>query len=163
MNLGTCIHYTGMTFGKGTCVCAAGVDLRKTFGDDKPGIALRMPCIQFQVVPAHGRGTYCRPGETTVQRPWDRRGEVEIPCALRVAPTQEQVDQDRLEFEAQFQKTLVGLKLASAWRTRPKPEQDRQEVVECPVCKGKLHLSQSSHNGHCHGKCETEGCVSWLE
>lgn len=163
MNLGTCIHYTGLSFGAGTCLCDAGVDLRKTFGDDRPGIALRMPCTQFRVVPAHGRGTVCRPGEETIQKPVDRRGEVEIPCALRQEPTAEQVEQDRIEFEQAFQKTLLGLKLASAWRTRPKPEKNRREVVECPACRGKLHLTQSSYNGHCHGKCETEGCVSWLE
>ena len=37
------------------------------------------------------------------------------------------------------------------------------EVVECPACKGKLHLSIAAYNGHVHGKCETEGCVSWME
>lgn len=40
---------------------------------------------------------------------------------------------------------------------------DKQEAVECPVCKGRLHLSQSGHNGHVHATCETENCVSWVE
>lgn len=31
------------------------------------------------------------------------------------------------------------------------------------ACGGKLHLSQSSYNGHVHGKCETPDCVSWME
>lgn len=40
----------------------------------------------------------------------------------------------------------------------------KQEIVDCPVCKtGKLHLSQSSYNGHVHGTCETKDCVSWME
>ena len=37
------------------------------------------------------------------------------------------------------------------------------EVVECPACKGRLHLSISAYNGHIHGHCETVGCVSWME
>jgi len=38
-----------------------------------------------------------------------------------------------------------------------------QGVVECPVCKGKLHVSHAEYNGHVHGKCETEGCLAWME
>lgn len=36
-------------------------------------------------------------------------------------------------------------------------------VETCPVCNGRLHLSHASINGHVHGKCETEGCVAWME
>ena len=38
-----------------------------------------------------------------------------------------------------------------------------QDMVECPVCKGKLHLSHAAVNGHVWGKCETAGCVEWME
>lgn len=61
------------------------------------------------------------------------------------------------------------LKLISKVRTGIKPWRDAhkgksaREVVECPACSGKLHLSISSYNGHVHGHCETEGCVSWVE
>lgn len=58
---------------------------------------------------------------------------------------------------------IAGLKVASTWRVKPKPLENRREVVKCPICDGKLHLSQSSYNGHVHGKCETEGCLSWME
>lgn len=36
-------------------------------------------------------------------------------------------------------------------------------VIDCPKCHGKLHYSISSYNGHIHGKCETQGCVSWVQ
>lgn len=56
--------------------------------------------------------------------------------------------------------TLVG-PAVKAWRNKlPK---GKQEVIECPACKGRLHLSQSSYNGHVHGHCETKDCVSWME
>ena len=48
------------------------------------------------------------------------------------------------------------------WRKAHKGK-SASEVVECPACNGKLHLSISSYNGHVHGKCETAGCVSWME
>lgn len=58
---------------------------------------------------------------------------------------------------------ILALRVADEWKVKPKPVQDRHEIVECPICKGRLHLSQSSFNGHCHGHCETDGCVSWME
>lgn len=163
MTSGTCIHYTGLTYGQGTCKCKAGVDLRATFGDNMPGIFLRMPCIEYRIVPADGKGTYVRAGQATVRQKIDRGGEVALPCALRVEPTEEQIEADRAELDQARARTLAAMRVASAWRVTHKPEKDRQEVVVCPVCQGRLHLSQSSLNGHCHGKCETEGCVSWME
>jgi len=62
-----------------------------------------------------------------------------------------------------LENTIKALALASEWRVKPKPAQNRQGVVVCPACKGKLRLTQSSHNGHVHGKCETDGCIEWME
>lgn len=39
----------------------------------------------------------------------------------------------------------------------------KHETIECPACQGKLHLSQARINGHVWGRCETKGCVSWME
>jgi hypothetical protein len=51
------------------------------------------------------------------------------------------------------------------WRTWTKKNRvAKQEAIDCPTgCGGKLHLSQSSYNGHVHGQCTTNGCVSWME
>lgn len=51
--------------------------------------------------------------------------------------------------------------VVNAWRD--KPPRGKAEVIECPACKGRLHLSQSAYNGHVHAKCETPGCVAWME
>jgi len=54
--------------------------------------------------------------------------------------------------------------VVSKWRTwNEKNRVAKQEVIECPQCKGRLHLSQAAYNGHVHGHCETKGCVSWME
>jgi hypothetical protein len=58
------------------------------------------------------------------------------------------------------QMTLV-FPVVKEWRA--KLPFGKREIIECPACKGKLHLSQSSYNGHVHGKCETPDCVAWME
>ena len=36
--------------------------------------------------------------------------------------------------------------------------------IPCPVCaSGTLHYSIAGSNGHLHGHCSTEGCVSWMQ
>ncbi len=51
----------------------------------------------------------------------------------------------------------------SKWRAYPKPKTGRRDVLECPVCKGKLHVEQSSYNGHVRACCETADCVNFIE
>ena len=160
---GTCIHYTGIGMATRDDCCRAGVNYHDAFDFSSIGVMLRLPCIQYRTLPAHGRGTYIEPGEPTIRQEIDRRGFSMIPCDKFHEPTPEEVDQDRAETDASLKRTLMAIRVASQWRVKPKPEQDRQEVVECPLCKGKLHLFQSSYNGHVSGKCETDGCVSWME
>ena len=62
--------------------------------------------------------------------------------------------------EKSMTRMTVVMPVVSEWRKKPF---GKQEVIECPVCKGKLHLSQSSYNGHVHGKCETPNCVACME
>jgi len=160
MNEGTCRHFNGT---QNKC-CKAGINYSDAFSAGSEfGLMLRMPCFQFNVRPAHGRGTYIKPGEATVTTPFERRGETEIPCALLSLPTHEECEADRVKSDAHFEKAMIAIRVASAWRVKPKPAADRREVIECPVCKGRLHLSQSAYNGHVHGACETDGCVRWME
>lgn len=49
----------------------------------------------------------------------------------------------------------------NAWRS--KPPIGKSEVIECPACKGRLHLAQAACNGHVRAKCETEDCVAFIE
>lgn len=165
MNHGTCIHFSGIDMGpryKENC-CKAGINYFETFNGRQVGMFLRMPCVEFRELPAHGRGTIIKPGEPTIRKEIDRKGEVVIPCPLRQAPTDEQVHAYRLDNDEWLKKAFVALRVAAEWRVQPKPDNDRSDVVECPVCEGKLHLYQSSRNGHTSGKCETNGCISWIE
>ena len=164
MKHGTCIHFSGILSPKKEGrFCRAGVNYDNTFDAKKPGMFLRMPCIEFYCGPEHGQGTYVKPGEKCIHKPVDRHAETVIPCPHRQEPTEEQVQANREESEKHLKQMVAGLHVASEWRIKPKPPQDRREVVECPICKGKLHLFQSSYNGHVHGKCETKDCLSWME
>lgn len=84
------------------------------------------------------------------------------PCASLRRPTTEEMDahetwaNDRMEM---LTKVMVGI---TPWRAAHKGR-SAQEVVECPACKGRLHLSIAAYNGHVHGHCETDGCASWME
>lgn len=145
---GQCKHFNGTQHD----LCDRGV----RYEQFSPGI----PCIKWTPISARG-GTYLEPGEEPAERrPWKYEGK---PCPFYEEPSDAEVQAEREKMERAFANVKVALAVASTWRTRLKPTVDRHDVIECPVCKGRLHLSQSSYNGHVHGKCETEGCVSWME
>lgn len=167
MNRGTCIHFNGLcNIGeeyRAHC-CAAGVNYFSTFDGSKAGIMLRMPCVEAREKSADGKpGTHFKAGQATVLVPVDRKDQVAIPCSLRIEPDADQIQRFREESDRHWLKIITALRTVSAWKVKPKPDQDRSEFIDCPVCKGKLHLQQSSYNGHASGKCETDGCVEFIE
>lgn len=151
---GTCIHFNGVQHK----LCKRGL-LYTQFRDEQ---GRGLPCIKFMERSARG-GTYLKPGEAAAERKPMPGFALATPCPFYEEPTEEQVQADRVTREAAVKRTIAAIEVAGKWRVKPMPESDRHEVVECPVCNGRLHLSQSSYNGHVHGKCETEGCVSWME
>lgn len=36
-------------------------------------------------------------------------------------------------------------------------------IKKCPACGKKLYWAISSYNDHTRGKCETSGCLGWME
>lgn len=152
MKHGTCMHFNGVQ----NDMCKRGVSYEVNWP------AGPKPCIQLLHKSARG-GTYLKPGEEPAETKPFPGADKAKPCPLYQEPTSEEVQADREDSERSLARTFAAIKVAGAWRVKPKPVTDRYEVVECPVCKGRLHLSQSSYNGHVHGKCETEACVSWME
>lgn len=84
-------------------------------------------------------------------------------CPHWIRRTREMGEKRADAVEAMMERMSIVMPVVDKWRTHPKPSRDRREVIECPKCKGKLHLSQASYNGHVHAHCETKGCVSWME
>ena len=53
-------------------------------------------------------------------------------------------------------------KVEPEWENPTSKNKDARGEIECPACKGKLHYSIASYNGHIWGKCETEKCLEWM-
>jgi hypothetical protein len=82
-------------------------------------------------------------------------------CPHWIRRTREMGEKRANAVEKSMRQFTVVMPVVDAWRK--KEPFGKSEVIECPECKGRLHLSQSSYNGHVHGKCETPGCVAWME
>lgn len=85
-------------------------------------------------------------------------------CPHWVRRTREQAEAYADEVDRGVERMKKVMPVVSAWRTwSPTNRVTKSEVIVCPACNGRLHLSQSSYNGHVHGRCETDGCVAWME
>ena len=134
MKSGTCVHFTGMQ----NKTCKAGVNYREHVGGPDFGWGCRMPCLTKY------------------------REEGWMPCDKYQEPTEEQIaESDRLVKQF-MDRMLLTFPLINKIK-RDHKGQSWQGVEECPACKGKLHLSHAACNGHVWGKCETKGCLSWME
>ena len=138
---GWCIHYR---YNRGAKTpeentCEAGVRY-----DTIDRIMAKSPC-------------FIKPGETAADR---------SPCAKLRPPTTEEIAAHE-EWSAKRRADLTTVMVAIApWRMEQKKKRvGASQVIDCPACHGKhsLSLSISGYNGHVHGRCSTEGCVSWME
>jgi hypothetical protein len=84
-------------------------------------------------------------------------------CDKREWPSEEYV-QARLDaIEESCERHRKAGVVVADFRKRYKGKSG-QETVDCPACgTGKLHLSIAGYNGHVWGRCETEGCLAWVE
>lgn len=154
MRRGKCIHFNGTQ----NRACDAGVVYAEAFGTS-PGSACRAPCIQ-----EYKSSDVVDGKRVEVWKPWERRGQEVMPCAKFQLPTPEEIAEGDAEFARHMDRMRLVMTAVKPWRTWSRKNRvAKQEVVECPACKGRLHLSQSAYNGHVWGNCETEGCVSWME
>jgi len=91
------------------------------------------------------------------------------PNVLDLCPKWERRSIERAEkhadaIDAALARMEIVMPVVAKWRTwTSKNRVSKQGVIECPKCQGKLHLHQSSYNGHVHGQCETPDCVSWTD
>jgi hypothetical protein len=115
--------------------CRAGVDARVSFCDGETfGMFNRIPCIKTNVDAPH--------------------------CHLAEFPTPEEVAASDAAFEAHLTDFMKWMPLARAAMIATKSDGG---CIDCPKCKQGLRWSRSRGNGHIHAKCDTEGCLSWME
>lgn len=137
---GWCIHYRGITGSRGESVttCEKGISYECWRTKET---APHQPCFLDDKGHSKPGALYCQ--------------------ELR-RPTPEEISAHETWAEDRMNRTIAVMNGIAGWRKAHKGK-SASEVVECPACKGRLHLSIAAYNGHVHGRCETEGCVSWME
>lgn len=152
MRKGTCKHYNGNWH---NTHCLAGVCYKDvTTGTDKePGSAFRKPCVDWDVT-----GWGCEPMTDSQRVEWERRGT----CDKREEPSDEEIKAFDERMDLHFKKVELVTKFLLPLRREHKGK-GYVGVLECPACKGILHVNIASINGHARVMCETEDCVRWME
>lgn len=138
---GWCIHYTAPPRGlrnDAPHICAAGIDLERFAGTKFD----TRPCFLDKEI-----------GKSKLDAQ---------PCECLRLPTSEEIAAHEGWFTHRMDRMGVVMAGIEPWRAKHRLR-STSEVVECPACKGRLHLSIAAYNGHIHGACETAGCVSWME
>jgi hypothetical protein len=116
--------------------CKAGVNF-KELGDGKLGLGRSMPCYYVA-------------------------GTIPIHCDKYERKTVEEIQAEDAEMNASMARFMLSGPLIRKVKEEHKGT-NWSGVEVCPVCSGKLHMSHAKYNGHVHGHCETEGCLSWME
>lgn len=135
-----CVHYDPAGSPHG---CAAGVNretMRRaaTPGSSGKSLVLWGPCIGgHTLVDARD---YCPK--------WERR-------------SLESAEKHADEVQALSAMMVKAAPVIDAWRE--KLPRGKSEIITCPVCEARLHLSQSACNGHISARCETEDCICFIE
>ena len=144
--IGKCKHYNGITCD----TCKAGVKYDDVTPDptNNLGKFFRMPCMKADEEKLSG-------GQLESYR---QRGTCELYCE----PTPEEIAEEREMIEKAIERQKLTFPLCDKVREEHKGA-DWSGIMECPVCQGQLHVRHHAYNGHVWGKCETEGCVSWME
>jgi hypothetical protein len=146
MRADACIHYTGAINPHSKGVCQKGINYRELVGGPIQGWVSRIPCVSMEA-----------------------RGGEKVSCSQFQAPTPEQIAEDKRKTDESMRRFMVAYSgKVREWREAQgwskKNRVGATGVVPCEACgNGEVHLSMAAYNGHVHGKCTTDGCVSWME
>lgn len=116
--------------------CRAGLNARDITGGEAFGWTKRMPCFATNNATAL--------------------------CEKYEEPTTEELAKQEAEWERVFARMAKVRPIISELKSIYK-DQSWAGTRECPICSGTLHLAISASNGHVHGRCETDGCLAWME
>ena len=82
----------------------------------------------------------------------------EVKCGL---PSKEEAEKEYARFSDGV--TAMIAAMDDAKKRGLKKGNGGQGEIACPICKRRLSYSIASVNGHCWGRCQTSGCVSWMQ
>lgn len=133
-----CKHYRGPSRFD---TCKVGVNYAQLADDSRPGMFNRLPCLRTHI-----------------------KEDVVAECDLRQWHTPEEIAERVQELAgAAIRYMTARAAIFDYLKAEGKPTRNVAGSLPCPVCnKGRLGFS-IAYNGHCHGTCSTQGCVSWME
>ena len=85
-----------------------------------------------------------------------------LPCERLRRPTAEEIAFHEEWLKGRMNRIAAVMLATAPWRKAHKGK-STNDVIQCPICKGRLHLSIAAYNGHVHGRCESADCVAWME
>lgn len=136
-----CVHFTGLGKGK----CKAGMTYDEVDKEMRVAYRAGLPCL--------------KPDPDDLAK---LDGRPQCACPHLRFPSEEEVQKELDMWKQQMEKMTTALAIINPIREKHAGK-DWQGILECPNCKNKLHVTHSGYNGHVHAKCETEGCVAWME
>jgi len=89
-----------------------------------------------------------------------------LPCPHLRRPTLEEIAAHKTYVSDRLEKLTLGMCLVrdDAAKNGLRKGRGGRGSVTCPVCRsGTLSYTVASYNGHIHGHCSTDGCLSWMQ
>lgn len=87
-------------------------------------------------------------------------------CPQVAFPTLEDAEREAAEDEAVMKRHSLAHRAAhdDAKAKKFGKGHGGADSCPCPVCEtGRIYYRVAGYNGHMHAKCETDGCVAWME
>lgn len=138
-----CVHFNGLM----NKTCAAGCNYDEMDAGKKIPYRSALPCF--------------KPDEEE-RKELEKHGIEQATCEHRRFMTEEEFAECLREKEAERAKLHLALAAVKPIREQYAGK-NWSGTIECPACKGRLHVRHAASNGHIHARCETEGCISWME
>lgn len=143
--MGTCVHFRAMGVHK---VCAAGVAYADVQKEHEP--------IKYAGM-GGGKPVYTATRSLPCHAHHNHGGAT---CPKFEGMTREAAESR----EAELRAFIGGMgearkRIVAACGDRP----GGAGTVVCPTCQGTLHYSRAASNGHVWARCETAGCLAWME
>lgn len=76
-------------------------------------------------------------------------------CKFREFPTPEEIKKEEEEMSELISNVALIVDRI--------PDTGNSGTVECPKCKGTVEWVRTRSNGHCHARCKTKDCISFME
>lgn len=129
-------------------------------------------CTRYRATTQHGTCLAGVPYDAFHQVPFVRRpcfltDQAEskpgaVACASLRRPTGTETAMWKTAARGSLERLFTVLAATAEWRDAHQ-DQDAADIMDCPLCGGRLTIRITKIKNHMGGQCETPNCVSWME